>query len=87
MSVIEMIALVAAVSEFVKIKLLSKLEIKGTFAVILTAVVILGVVGFDYLKQGKAFNVLEFLTMVVQVFVGSNVGYQLLKVPSKLREA
>ncbi len=85
MTIIEMIALVAAVSEFVKIKLLAKLEIKGAWAVILTAVMTLGVVGFDYLKQGKAFNVIEFLTLAVQVFAGSNVGYQLLKVPSKLR--
>ena len=87
MSVIEMIATVAAVSEFIKVKLLSKLDVKGPWAVALTGLVTLGVVGFDYLKQGKPFNIVEFLTLVVQVFAGSNVGYQLLKVPTKQRAA
>ena len=85
MSIVEMVAIVAAVSEFIKVKFLARLDIKGPWAVVLTAVVTLGVVGYDYLNQGKAFNVLEFLTLAVQVFAGSNVGYQLLKVPSKLR--
>jgi len=87
MTIVEMIALVAAVTEFIKVKVLSGLQIKGWIAVVLTAVVTLGVVGFDFLKQGKAFNVVEFLTIAVQVFAGSNMGYQLLKVPTKLRPA
>ena len=80
MSIVEMIALVAAVTEFIKVKVLPKVEIKGVAAVILTAVITVGVVAFDFLQNSKPFDFIGFLTIAVQVFGASNLGYQLLKV-------
>ena len=88
MTLIEMIALVAAVTEFIKGKLAKwiqrvfpRFEIKGKIAVILTAVVTLGVVAYDVIQSGRKFSVVAFISLAVQVFMGSNIGYQLLKVP------
>ena len=81
MTLIEMIALVAAVTEFIKLKLFPTMEIKGTKAVILTAVVTIGVVAYDVIQSGRKFSVVAFISLAVQVFMGSNIGYQLLKVP------
>lgn len=83
MTIIEMIAVVAAATEFIKIKVLPGVNIKGTAAVIMVAVVTLGVVAFDFIKNSKPFEILGFLTLAVQVFAGSNLGYQFLKVPKK----
>ena len=79
MNLAEMIAVVALVTQFVK-KILPKLNITGTLAIVLTAVSTLAVVTYDFVSQSKPFDFLAFAITAVEVFIGSNAAYNLIKV-------
>ena len=76
MTIVEMIAMVAGITELVKVKIF-KGRVEGVGAVILAALASLGVVGYDYINNQKPFD-FGFFILAAQVFAGSSVGYQLL---------
>jgi uncharacterized membrane protein YjdF len=79
MNLAEMIAAVALVTQFLK-KILPRVNITGTIAVIVTAVATIGVVAYDYTSQSKPFDFFAFAITAIQVFIGSNAAYNLIKV-------
>jgi len=79
MGIAEMVAVVMAIVEFVK-KSFPKLKIEGPIAIVLVALSCVGVVAYDFINQGKAFDIAQALLLVVQVFIGANAGYNLIKV-------
>ncbi len=79
MNLAEMIAAVALLTQFIK-KLLPKLNITGTVAIIVTALATLGVVAYDYVSQSKPLDIFAALITAVEVFIGSNAAYNLIKV-------
>lgn len=79
MNLAEMIASVALVTQFLK-KILPKVNITGTVAVVVSAVATIAVVAYDYVSQSKPFDFLAFAITAVEVFIGSNAAYNLIKV-------
>jgi hypothetical protein len=79
MSIAEMIALVAVVTEFIKKALATvKVNLEGKAAMFVSWGVAAGVVLFDVIQNGKVFN-LALVAVLLQVIIGSNIGYKLLK--------
>jgi len=79
MSLAEMIALVAVVTEFIK-KVFAKfgVSIEGMVARILSWIVAAGVVAYDAIQNGKPFD-WSLVVILTQVIIGSNVGYKLVR--------
>ena len=82
MGLVEMVAIVAALSQLIKDWTKKVIEFKGGLAVLLTLVVSAGVVGYKYLTEHTPFDVGAYIALVVQVFLGANAGYKFLKVAS-----
>ena len=79
MSVAEMIALVAVVTEFIKKALaVIKINLEGTAARIVSWLVAVGVVLFDVIQNSKPLN-WGLIVTLIQVIIGANVGYKLVK--------
>ncbi len=79
MNLAEMIAAVALITQFLK-KMLPMVNITGTIAVVLTAIASITVVAYDYVSQSKPFVIFAFAITAVEVFIGSNAAYNLIKV-------
>lgn len=76
----EMIAITVAVTQFAKKALEKfKVDLKGTYAVILSIAASVCVVLYFVITTGTPFN-LALISLVVQVAIGANAGYSLLKV-------
>jgi hypothetical protein len=82
MNVAALIVVVGLVTQFAK-KLLGKinLKIEGTAAVVLSVVVSIGVVLVEAVKLDVPIGI-ALVPVLIQVIVGSNMGYSLLKVAS-----
>ena len=79
MTLIEMIAAVAVLSQYIK-EALFQGKVKKRWAVLLTLISSAAVVAFNYLNMHIPFNAADFILNLVKVFVGANGGYKLLKV-------
>jgi hypothetical protein len=73
MTIPEMIVIVGAITQFLKTK---GMRISGLMSVLLSAVISSAVVAYYYLKLSGAFPPAE---LFIEVFFGSNVGYQIIK--------
>lgn len=81
-SIAVMIAYTAAGTQFIKLALAKRplcINIEKVAAVVLSCIVAAVVVVFAYLNFDKALNLHVFLDFV-QVAIGANMGYSLLKV-------
>lgn len=78
MNVPECLALVVAVTEFLKkaLKSVLKVEVKGQAAVILAVLVSVAVVFVKAVQTGTAIN-LALLPFLIQVAIGSTIGYSI----------
>lgn len=79
MDIVALIAIVGIVTQFLK-KALSKfkINIEGTGAVVLSVVVSVGVVLVEAIKLDMPLG-LALVPVLIQVIVGANMGYSLLK--------
>lgn len=82
MNVPELILTVGLVTQFLK-KALGKLkiEVQGTGAVVLSVLVSIGVVLFQVVQTDAVIG-FALLPVLIQVVIGANAGYSLLKVAS-----
>ena len=81
MDVLELVALVALVTQFVKKAVLKvfKVEIGGKAAIIASVLVSIGVVFVQAVQTETALG-LGLIPVLIQVIIGSNMGYSLFKV-------
>ncbi len=75
MSTVELVAIVLAITQAIK----KAFKIKGIGAIVLTAVVSIGVVGYKYMAEGLPFEIIGFIGTLIAVFVAANGGYGLVK--------
>lgn len=75
-----MVITVGLVTQFLKVALEKiKVTVEKVWAVVLSVAVSIGVVGYHWIDSGEAFG-LNLFVLVVQVAIGANAGYGLLKV-------
>lgn len=79
MNIVEMIATVGVVTEFIKRFLSKWMKIEDAWAVALSIVVSVGVVFYYYLTNQIPIDV-NIIWIIIQVIAGANGGYNLLKV-------
>ena len=79
-SIAEMVITVGLVTQFLKTALAKvNVVVEKTAAVVLSVVVSCGVVAYYWILSGDAFNI-GLIALVIQVAIGANAGYGLLKV-------
>ena len=82
MNIAELIVAVGLVTQFAKKALLKlKVNVEGKAAIVLSVVVSIGVVLVEAIKTDAAIG-FALIPVLIQVIVGSNMGYSLLKVMS-----
>ena len=83
MSIAELIALAAVITEFVKRSLRKfGVNIGTTGAVALSVIGSIFAVGYDVIQNDRAFE-LGILIVLIQVIFGSNLGYKILSSSKK----
>ena len=75
MGTVELVAIVLAITQAIK----KAFKLSGIAAMILTAVVSIGVVGYKYMAEGLPFEIISFIGLLIAVFVAANGGYGLIK--------
>ena len=76
----ELIAAALLVTQFVKKALVAlKVDLKGTAAIVLSVVASIAVVAYFAISTGTPFS-FALIPIVIQVAIGANAGYSLLKV-------
>jgi len=83
MSIPEMIAYVLAGTQFLKTalgKVPFNLKLEKTAAVVLSVIVAVGIVFYKYQEAGLGFALVPMFTDFVQVVIGANMSYGLIKV-------
>jgi hypothetical protein len=78
MTIIEMVAIVATISQAAKEFLRKWIDIKGPLTIVLVSVVASGVVGYKFVTEGLPFELGAFLGVVVQVVTYSAGGKMLI---------